>query len=1374
VSDPFQRQLASLRRQATDLAIQLSEFRQAFEMNDETSDQLSALEAAIASFTSGQPHSRQSSTPCPRCDEDSSYSTTLINHQVAKVLDDILSTSPDLVFVQDRLGRYTYLNSASTQVLGVERTFFLGKSFRDLELPTETINLLNDQRETVITQKKSVSGEITLPTVYHNDRVFEYTFSPVYGVEGNVETVVFTARDVNDRKQAIDALQVSEEKYRFLFDAATDAIFIVESASGAILNANWSAARQLGYSRKELFQLTIDQIEAPMSTARRAAILQRLEIDGNITFEHFYRRKDGGEIPVEISAQMIEYGDRIAIQSFARDITERKRAEIQLSQSEEKFRQLAENIRELFWVSEPSTKRFVYINPACEEVWGYSSDYFYQNSCFLTEIVYPEDRSAVLRTLIQEMSGVGVDIEYRIVRPDGEVRWVHDRSFPVYNEAGEIYRLVGIAEDITERKRQETALRHSEMRYRAIVEDQTELICRTLPDGTITFVNQAYCRFFNQSFSELIGQNYLTSLPVAERERIQEIDRELSPDSPVKTYGYQEVNANGEVHWLQWRKRAIFDEQGEIIEIQAVGHDITAVKQAELEIRTLNAELEARVSQRTAELKRTNDELVTEIVERYQTEQKLNLVLQAARLGSWELDLTTGELHSSEQCKANFGLPPEVSLSYEQFTEIIYPDDRTHVRELVRQSIETQTDYEAEYRCVWGNGSIHWIWAFGRPTYSVDGVPLRLNGISLDVTERKQTEQALQSSQAKLSDVLNNAITAFCCFRVYANRDWSYDYYSPGCSSIYGYSSEELMADKLLWMSRVYPFDLEHVIVPLFEVIFQEKAHTYEYRFYHKDGRLRWHLATLNSRRDEKSDCWIATIVTIDITERKQAEEALRKSEALYKSLADVLPTCLFRKNRQGQLTFANAAFLDFVGLSLDQVMNQTDLAIGNPSDLVEKYSQDDQRIFQTGEILDLIEQVESPLTGERRYIQTIKAPVRDADGQIVEIQGIFWDITERKLIEENLRCSEERFQAFMDNSPIVAFIKDEADRLVYANMNLVKHFGKSREEILHTTEYDIVPPELAAELQARTHEVLTTRQPTQVIETVPDAAGNQRDWLVFRFPLNGTNGQMLLGGVAIEITEQKRAEAALKQREELYRAIVDDQTELICRYSPDDCILTFVNEAYCRYFGRTREELIGSSFLELIPEADWQEVRTFVASLNRENSIRISEHPVIYANGAIRWQQWFDRAFFDDSDRVVEVQSVGRDITERKQAEIALQESEARFRAVFEQSAFGIALVDASGRFIRVNQRFCEFTGYVEAELLTLTIEGITHPDDARIGMDYLRQQWSDGQHSFSIHKRYICKDGQVKRAKITSTLIRNAEGLPQYAMGMLEELSD
>lgn len=176
--------------------------------------------------------------------------------------------------------------------------------------------------------------------------------------------------------------------------------------------------------------------------------------------------------------------------------------------------------------------------------------------------------------------------------------------------------------------------------------------------------------------------------------------------------------------------------------------------------------------------------------------------------------------------------------------------------------------------------------------------------------------------------------------------------------------------------------------------------------------------------------------------------------------------------------------------------------------------------------------------------------------------------------------------------------------------------------------------------------------------------------------------------------------EAALKASEERYRAVVESQTELISRFSPDWIIL-FVNEAYCRYFGKQGTEIIGHRFRPAIPREEQALVRDHFASLTPDNPVASLEHRIIMPDGEIRWQQWSDRAIFDSHDRLLEYQSVGRDVTERKIAEEALRQSEARLSKIINHLPEPTFAIDKNARVIAWNRALEDLTGVAAGEMV-------------------------------------------------------------------------
>jgi PAS domain S-box-containing protein len=195
-----------------------------------------------------------------------------------------------------------------------------------------------------------------------------------------------------------------------------------------------------------------------------------------------------------------------ALVIYSRDASERKRAEEALRESEERFRQMAETIDEVFWLADADSTRILYVSPAYEVIWGRSRASLYAEPRSWLGAVHPEDRERVLLAFERQVQTGEFHEEYRIVRPDGTVRWVLDRAFPVRDEAGRPYRTAGISKDVTERRRAEAELRQSEARLRRFAEAAFEgLVIHA--GGVILDVNQAACALFGCTAADLIGKS---------------------------------------------------------------------------------------------------------------------------------------------------------------------------------------------------------------------------------------------------------------------------------------------------------------------------------------------------------------------------------------------------------------------------------------------------------------------------------------------------------------------------------------------------------------------------------------------------------------------------------------------------------------------------------------------------------------------------------------------------------------------------------------------------------------------------------------------------------------------------------------------------
>lgn len=255
--------------------------------------------------------------------------------------------------------------------------------------------------------------------------------------------------------------------------------------------------------------------------------------------------------------------------------------------------------------------------------------------------------------------------------------------------------------------------------------------------------------------------------------------------------------------------------------------------------------------------------------------------------------------------------------------------------------------------------------------------------------------------------------------------------HGSGCAAVTGYSPEDYAADPELWFRMVHPDDRKAVLAQADRVRAGEIPPPLDHRILHKSGRVRWVRNTVVPCRDQRGRLAAYDGLIADITARKLAEEKLVASEAFYHSLVENLPQNIFRKNVAEKFTFANHRFCEMLGKSLEEIIGKTDFDFF-PAELASKYQQDDRHVIETGKSFETIEENVSA-SGEKIYVNVVKTPVYDARGQIIGIQGIFWDMTERKRWEERLQ------QANAELARSEAALRKSHEELKAAQMQLIQ-----------------------------------------------------------------------------------------------------------------------------------------------------------------------------------------------------------------------------------------------------------------------------------------------------------------------------------------------
>lgn len=261
---------------------------------------------------------------------------------------------------------------------------------------------------------------------------------------------------------------------------------------------------------------------------------------------------------------------------------------------------------------------------------------------------------------------------------------------------------------------------------------------------------------------------------------------------------------------------------------------------------------------------------------------------------------------------------------------------------------------------------------------------------------------------------------------------------------------------------------------------------------------------------------------------------------------------------------------------------------------------------------------------------------------------------------------------------------------------------------------------------------------------------------------------------VATDITERVNAQRSTEEMAERYRALVEDQPELVCRFLPDGT-LTYVNAAYASYFGMTVQECQGFNFFELIPEESREPLRIHLAGFSRRRQTSRSEHEVVRADGSIGWMQWTDRALFDEgSDSPAEFQSVGVDITDLKDTQRHLAESEARFRGLFTGSGVGIAIFDIDCSLLEANPAFGKMFGYADGELVGKALGDLAHSDDGRRAEKACASLAAGATEHSRLELRFLDRSAEVVWGLATISIVRARDGSPKFFIVSIKDVSE
>ncbi|MBK8816617.1 MAG: PAS domain S-box protein [Methylococcaceae bacterium] len=878
--------------------------------------------------------------------------------------------------------------------------------------------------------------------------------------------------------------------------------------------------------------------------------------------------------------------------------------------------------------------------------------------------------------------------------------------------------------NITEQKKQEEALRIAGVAF-----ETQEAICITDHNNVIQRVNTAFTRITGYSAEEVVGRNPNFLRSDLYDKALYQVVRSL-----ISQYGVWEgelwgKRKDGEIFPMWLMISGVKNEDGATTHYVAAINDITERKQAE----ALQRDREDR--------------------------DRLMLFVEQVPAAIVMVDKNMRYLAVSKRWKMDYRLKGDIRgrSHYDIFPEIPERWKIIHQHALAGESLSATEDrFERK------DGIIQFLnWSVA-PWFYANGEIGGIMMMSEEITERKRVEQiSIAAATFETQDSIAIADANKKILRV-----------NKAFCRVTGFSAEEA-ASLSFFDSKRHKTDQ---FMEIWANVFQDGYWRGEIWEKRKSGEPFLMAISITAVTDNQGDITHYVADFIDITERRQLEEKLNELNRDFGAFLENTSDYVYYKGADNRFRFCSNSFAKIVGKEKWRDMVGKSLFDVFPKNRAKAYFETELPVINAGKTL--LNQLEPYVdeNGHQGWVSTSKWPQFDQKGNFTGIFGISRDVTEQQSIERSLRWSEELNRKILEAFPAHIAVIDSNGRIITVNEAWTRFARKnssveSKELSIGANYLEVcrhssaMNDDDAARALIGIESVLGGASEQFSMEYPCDSPQEKRWFLMFVVQLiqNDTTGAVI---VHQNITTRKQAEIALRESEARYRHLLENQTEIICRYKPDGT-LVYVNEAFCRLFGKAKAELEGQKWQPVVFPEDLPMVLEKLASVSRTNPIVTIENRVIAAKGKVRWVQFVNQTFFDKNNRWVETQTVGRDITERKKYEEELRIAAAAFNA--QES---IIVTDIKRVILKVNEAFTRITGYKAKEVVgkTPAILGSDLHDKAfydTILETVAREGYWQGE---IWNKR---KNGQLFPVLQTITRVADEKGILTHYVGTMVDIT-
>lgn len=1226
------------------------------------------------------------------------------------------------IFIADAEGHYLDANPAGCEMLGYTLEELMCLSIADVITEDETERLAPELE----TGRKEGRIHNHWKFKRKDQSIFIGEVAAVKLSDGRLQAIVNNVTEYMEERKVVGK---QEERMRPTLD------HLLEGCQ--ILGFDWrylyiNAAAQIQNRRPSeelLGKRMMDMWPGIENTGIFRGIKKSLEGRVPVHIEEPFVHPDGVEGWYDISIQPVPEGAFI----LSVDITERKRAEQALLDSEEKYRLVSENTDDwIYWVSPEGT--FRYISPACEQITGYRVQEFMDRHSLYMDIVVPGDREMVHAHHMESIKGEMLphSFIFRITTKNGEICWIDHNCTPIFTN-GEYKGLIGTNRNITALKLAEEKLFESELKFRKIFEDGPFGMALVNKDFVFINVNVQLCRMLGFTEEELQKRTFRDlSFPEELRKDIAHIKRLIGKEINVYKTEKRYLRKDGQTIWGSLTVTPNFGDDGHFLYNVAIIEDITRRKMAEEALQIAN--------------------------------ERLEMATEVSNLGIWDFDLINNSIYWDDKIYEIYGLDPgQPPPSIPNWLQMVYPDDQHYIDKALKEINTKAGKYDLEFRIVRPDGEVRWIEAVGQLFKNIQGKPVRMVGVNNDITSRKKAEEELFASKIKLETAIESMTDAV----VITDDLGHFVQFNESFATFHKFKTKEECSRYLTYFIDTFEgYNLKGELItmdewPISRALRGEMGRNLEFILHRKDTDDRW-IASYSFApiRDVNGQISGAVMAGRDITERQQAEEALRISEERYRNIYESAVIGIYRTTPDGKILMANPTLVKLLGFESLEELKLRNL---EEEGFEGKESRDEfrRKLEKEGTVTGL-ESVWKTSDGRLVFVNENARAFYNDIGEVLYYEGTIEDISERKMMERHLRESEERFRkAFLINPDSITITRMGDGTFISVNNGFTQILGYSEEEAKGKTalQLDIW---IDDEERMRYMRELKTKGVVENWELrLKTKSGKMIDTLSSSVIIEVEGEEHVLSTIK-DITEINRAGEALRKQEALLNEMGRMAQIGAWEYYPQTGRVIWTSEVARIHDLDPTHEVTVNTGISYYYGTSQEKIKEAVRQAEEEAKPYDLECEILTAKGVHKWVRSIGNPVVEEG-KVVRITGSFQDITVRKNAEIALRRSEENFKLLIESISLPVAYINEQGTIIFRNNKFYEVFGYTEQEIPTIKewwINAFPDPEYRRMAVNnwalFVERARNTEKDTVSAEYDITCKDGTV-RTIVTSGVFIN-----------------